>query len=135
MSETGFDVPLDLRAHAPGEWVVLAAMRYVPRDGRMITVPAGFVTDLASIPALLRSVYNVNDASRQPAVLHDWLYCSQQTSRAEADSLFLEALDRAGVGWLKRRSMWLGVRAGGWLYWGKREGGLEAGDFSAAGGG
>lgn len=125
----GFSGPLDLRAYEPGEWVVLSPVTYRPRTGQSIMIPAGFVTDLASIPALLRPVFDRMDASRLPAVLHDWLYCAQTTSRSDADSLFLEALERAGVGFVRRWAMYAGVRAGGWLYWSRRDG-LTADDFA-----
>ena len=126
----GFDAPLDLRAHAPGEWLVLKTFTYhsllLPNP---VTVPAGFVTDLASIPPLLRPVFDQNDASRQPAVLHDWLYCSKNLSRSEADALFLEALAHVGVGRLRRLAMYAAVRAFGGRYWGSRNG-LKQDDFA-----
>ena len=124
----GFSGPLDLRAHLPGEWLLLTAITYSARDGRQITVPAGFITDLASIPPLLRPVFDPADASRLPAVLHDWLYCRKETTRAQADGLFLEALKRSGVGLVRRWAMYAGVRAGGWLYWSRRDG-LTREDF------
>lgn len=129
----GFDAPLDLRAHVPGEWLLLRPFGYVPEGWSVpITVPAGFVTDLASIPALLRPVFDRNDASRQPAVLHDWLYCEQPCDRDLVDSLFLEALERAGVGFLRRWAMYAGVRAAGWLYWQARDRNpLNPDDFAA----
>lgn len=116
-----FLTPLDLRAHRPGEWVVLLALIYKAKDGVRHIAPRGFITDLASIPRLFRDVFNVNGLSREPAVLHDFLYCIQYTTRAEADALFLEALESVGVGWATRYSMWLAVRAGGWMYWGSRD--------------
>lgn len=134
---SGFIDPLDLRAHKPGEWVVLSPMTYVAcllkleivgDAEQSVTVPQGFITDLASIPRLLRPVFNPMDASRRPAVLHDWLYCSRFFSRARADRLFLDALQDEGVGLIQRWLMYLGVRCGGWLYWSRRDG-LELDDF------
>ena len=124
----GFDGPLDLRAHTPGEWVVLTTLRYTSISGRTYGIPAGFITDLASIPALLRPLFNPNDNGRKAAVLHDARYCIKAGTRKEADDLFLEALERCGVGFLRRWAMYSGVRAGGWLYWNKRRG-LTAEDF------
>lgn len=125
-----FLTSLDLRAYKPGEWVVLLAMVFVAASGARYIVPRGFITDLASIPRFLRGLFNVNGLSREPAVLHDWLYCMQQTTRAEADALFLEALKVAGVGWGTRYSMFLAVRAGGWMYWADRDDGLTQEDFA-----
>lgn len=125
----GFQSPLDLRAHAPGEWVVLRPLTFRAADGRAFTVPRGFVTDLASIPRLLRPALDQNGANRRAAVLHDFLYIAQPVERDEADELFDEAMALDGVGWLKRTAMYAGVRLGGWLYWNQRADGEPDGDF------
>jgi hypothetical protein len=124
-----FLTPLDLRAYKPDEWVLLLALIYMAKDGKRYIVPRGFITDLASIPRLLRALFDINGQSRAPAVLHDFLYCMHYTTRAEADALFLEALEAAGVGWATRWSMYLGVRSGGWIYWSKRDDGITQEDF------
>jgi len=124
-----FLTPLDLRAWKPDEWVLLLALIYMAKDGTRYVAPRGFITDLASIPRLLRALFDINGLSRAPAVLHDFLYCIHYTTRAEADALFLEALEAAGVGWATRWSMYLGVRSGGWMYWSKRGDGLTQDDF------
>jgi hypothetical protein len=122
---------LDLRAHdEPNEWVVLSILTYWHCIFDTICVPRGFITDLASIPRMLRAVFNVNDESRQAAVLHDYLYCGQgfagALSRAQCDRLFRDAMQDQGVNWLQRWTMWAGVRIGGWLYWRKRNDGMRA---------
>lgn len=127
-----FLTTLDLRAYKVAEWVVLLALIFENRDGKRFTVPRGFITDLASIPRPLRWLFDVNGLSREPAVLHDFLYCIQYTTREEADALFLEALESVGVGWATRYSMWLGVRAAGWLYWSDRYDGINQEDFVEA---
>lgn len=127
----GFSAPLDLRAGDPGEWIVLADITYTALDGAQYTILRGFITDLASIPRLLRPVFDQNDATREPAVAHDWLYCFRQTTRAQADAIFLEALGRSGVGLAHRWALYLAVRTWGWLYWGRRNG-LTMEDFSDA---
>ena len=134
---TGFTTYLNLRAMPdPGEWALISPLRYTMRMGYEIVVPAGFITDLASIPRAFRGVFSVNGRSRMAAVLHDWLYCSQSSgarprfSRAECDAIFYEALAACDVGLIERNAMWLGVRAGGWLYWGRRvRCGLSLDDF------
>lgn len=113
---------LDLRAHEPGEWVLLSQLVYRAADGWKHQVPQYFITDLASIPRLARPAIDRNGRSRRPAVLHDWLYCLHESTRSQADELFLEALEAEGVGWFTRRTMWLAVRAWGWRYWNARTG-------------
>ena len=124
-----FLTPLDLRAYKPDEWVLLLALIYLAKNGKRYIAPRGFITDLASIPRLLRALFDINGQSRAPAVLHDFLYCMHYTTRAEADALFLEALEATGVGWATRWSMYLGVRSGGWIYWSKRDDGITQEDF------
>lgn len=114
-----FATALDLRDYLPGEWVVLAPLRWRESDGEIV-VPRGFITDLASIPRALRGVLNVNGRSRKAAVLHDWGYCKQWASRTEIDALFRRALIAEGMHPALARTYWLGVRAGGWIYWRKR---------------
>lgn len=120
---------LELRATDPGEWVLLSPLRWSGEEWNII-VPDGFITDLASIPKVFRGVFDQNGASRRSAVLHDWLYCSQICSRRTADYLFLCAMKADGVGFVTRRLMYTAVRAGGWRYYGQREGmGLQNEDF------
>lgn len=111
---------LSLSGGLPGEWEVLSDMRYVDGKGTLYTVEKGFVTDLASIPRPTRAVFDVNGRSRKPAVLHDWFYYTQRTTRREADALFLEALESEGQDWITRWLFWTAVRAGGWVYWNSR---------------
>lgn len=125
----GFVNKLDLRVYDVGEWVVLNDLVYQPRNGLAITVGRGFVTDLASIPGLLRGILNVNGRSRMPAVLHDALYCLQPYPRERADALFYEALVSVGVHPVIARIYWLGVRIGGWIYFNHRAPSSNTQDF------
>lgn len=103
----------------PGEWVVYNRLVY-DRGVEQIIVPRGFITDLASIPKLLRGLLDVNDSHRRAAVLHDFLYCLQGFTRKQSDDMFLEAMGAIGVPAWKRSMMYAGVRAGGWMIWNKR---------------
>lgn len=125
----GFLTQLDLRAYQPNEWLVINPLQYRSISGALYTVPAGFVTDLASIPAMVRVIISPNGPSRRAAVLHDWLYCLHAGTRQEADALFLEALEAEGVNWVVRHTMWVAVRSGGWMYWRNRNG-VTSDDFA-----
>lgn len=87
------------------------------RAGETIIVPAGFRTDLASIPRLFQNIVPVNGRHRPAAVLHDYLFVVQDRSRAAVDAIFLDAMEAAGVPWAQRWVMYAAVRAGGWLPW------------------
>ena len=80
----------------------------------IITVPAGTLIDFASIPRLLRWLFNRFGPSRKAAAVHDYLYQIQFGSRSICDEIFREALEARGVSKITRSVYKLGVRAGGW---------------------
>lgn len=97
-----------------GKWYLFAPLVYESdKAGRVITVPAGFPTDLASTPRI-PIIYEVaGNIAVRAAVVHDYLYTSGRESRAVADAVFLEACEVTGVPWFRRWAMWAGVRVGG----------------------
>lgn len=118
----------------PDEWVVLDPLITLRSNGinaDKIIVPRGFITDLASIPRVFRGAFNVNGLLRAPAVIHDWLYCSQRYSRAEADTILMEAMEARGMDKATRYAVYAAVRTFGWRYYNKRKAalGLNAEDF------
>jgi hypothetical protein len=85
-------------------------------------VPAGFVTDFASIPRLLHTIIPKHGKYDAPAVLHDAAYQTghigdRSITQLDADRLMLEAMQVKGVRWTQRRAIYLGCRMGGWLVW------------------
>lgn len=122
-----FLTKLILSDHKPNQWVVESELAYF-HEGERISVPKGFITDLASIPKIFRNVLNVNGKSRKPAVLHDYLYCSKIFERSVADYIFYKALVSEGMNVIIARTYWAGVRAGGWLYYNQNKG-LTKEDF------
>src|SRR6185437_8718655 len=97
------------------EWEVEAPLRWEllrKGSGLAVTVPAGFTTDLASIPWWLRWLYNPADPRYAKAVvLHDWLLVDPAISRLEAAAVFYEALCASGVSNWRAVPMALGVWA------------------------
>lgn len=77
-----------------------------------ISVPAGFVTDGASIPRGLWSVFSPTGPWFGAAVIHDFLYSPHNTrrTRKEADLLFKEAMFNAGLDWPRREMIFRAVR-------------------------
>lgn len=97
-----------------------------------LTIPVGFITDLASIPKVFRNILDVDGRSREPAILHDWLYNTQHTTRAFADAMLREALLEYGETQATAWVYYAGVRIGGWAPWDARQqrgGGLQPDDF------
>ena len=93
-------------------------------------VPAGFKTDLASIPRTLRATFPVVDTHMVAAVVHDYLYreaAMAYRGRGWADKFFLRLMKETGVPFITRHMVYRGVRAGGWLSYqkSKRKGGKK----------
>lgn len=88
-----------------------ASFRYVSSLG-VITVPAGFITDGASIPRLFWAVLSPFGDYFEAAVIHDYLYSVHNTkfTRGQADLIFKEAMYNVGVPWYRREVIYLAVR-------------------------
>ena len=97
--------------------MLFRSLVYRTRAWRLITVPAGFETDFASIPRGLWNILPKHGRQDKAAVLHDYLYVHNGVTRAEADALFREAMEAEGVGRVARNAMYLGVRIGGGRTW------------------
>lgn len=85
--------------------------------GEKIEVPVGFLTDLGSVPRIFWNIIPPIGKPLRGYVLHDWLYSCQMFTRAKSDGVLLEAMGVAGVSWPKRWTIYLAVRAGGWISW------------------
>ncbi|MEM7429183.1 MAG: trypsin-like serine protease [Pseudomonadota bacterium] len=82
-----------------------------------VTVPAGFVTDFASIPRIFWSLLRPDGEYTYPAIIHDYLYWTQTTSREAADEIFKIAMEDFGIDAAKILSIYAAVRAGGRSAW------------------
>ena len=78
-------------------------------------VPAGFVTDGASVPRFLWRVLGppLEADTIGAAVKHDWEYARAARPRADIDADFYFDLRADGVGVIRSALYWLGVRIGG----------------------
>lgn len=107
-----FTTPLDLRAHGVKEWEVLTEFEYwrENNEDEVIRVPAGFRTDLATIPRVFWSILPPHDIYAKAAVLHDYLYNNAIGTKEYADDVFDEALGVLNVPTWKRKIMVFMVR-------------------------
>jgi hypothetical protein len=87
---------------------------------RPVGVPDGFVTDLASIP---QRVWSFGIRPEGPyayaAVIHDFLYWTQDRSRDESDEIFLIAMTDSKVEESLRNRIYKAVRLAGGSAWKK----------------
>jgi len=91
----------------------------VEQAGRFneVKVPKGFVTDLASIPRLFYSVLRPDGDYAYAAIIHDYLYWEQQTSRDVADEIFRLAMLDFKINECVANAIYDAVRLGGAPSW------------------
>lgn len=113
------DIPL--LVHPDGVYELIVDLCYQGKDD-LIEIPAGFRTDLASVPRFLSWLAPIAGTHNRAAILHD-RNCVEQAaayragrepdiSSTDTDGLFLRCLREAGVNAYRRRAYWLGVRYG-----------------------
>lgn len=93
------DLTLTAISGRPDQWYVGAPLVW-EFAGLTITVPVGFITDLASIPKIIDWVPDLNRTglTRRPGCLHDWLYGGERWhGKAFADSMLYQACIAEGM--------------------------------------
>ena len=100
-------------------FILLEPMGYVIGDTNdFIIVPAGFVTDLASIPQAFWSMgLTPQGQYSRAAIIHDYLYWSQKCTRDQADRLLVVAMKESQVGTFDQKVIYEGVHLGGQSAW------------------
>lgn len=99
-------LPGDRRAWILGTPLVFQA------NGREHTVPPGFVTDGASIPAPAQWITGWkrwDPPQRWAGIAHDWLYSETGTAKAYADSALRAILRAEGATWFRQTAMFWAV--------------------------
>lgn len=76
----------------------------------VIRVPAGYVTDLASVPRVLWSIFPPHGRYAKAAIIHDWMYDIGLRTKREADRIFLDAMKVLKVPAWRRSLMYIAVR-------------------------
>lgn len=105
--------PLALARRDDETWVLLEPLVYQGKR-ESFTVPAGFVTDFASVPRVATWLVPRFGRYTLAAVLHDWLLevaiGQGLVSSRDADGLFRRVMRELGVPPVRRWLMWTGVR-------------------------
>jgi hypothetical protein len=108
-----FTTPADLRMLDRYRWQLLADFEYhvggYPSH-EVIRVPAGTVTDLASVPRLLWVVFPPHGRYAKAAIMHDYLYANAIGTKARADRIFLETMVILQVPRARRWLIYIAVR-------------------------
>ncbi len=82
-----------------------------------VQVPAGFVTDLASIPRPFWTFLRPDGRYAYAAIVHDYLYWTQERPRAEADLILKFAMEDFDVGAATIATIYNAICAAGGLAW------------------
>lgn len=101
-----------------GSWKLMSDLLYQSDIAKMvIKVPAGFITDYASVPRLPIVFLFCGDTASKAAVIHDYLYRSGILPRNVCDAVLREAAVCDNVPKWRAFLLWSGVRMfGGWFY-------------------
>lgn len=84
-----------------------------PEAHTVITIPAGFVTDGASVPYLAQVLTGWkpwDEPQRWAAIAHDWLYCDPKCFKSTADRIFRAVLVAEGSSRFRAWIMYLAVK-------------------------
>lgn len=130
---SAFLSPLRLEYIDGKKWEVTERFEYrlgSPEGTERVTVPVGFITDFASVPKVFHNILPPTGPYGKAAVIHDMLYqtrlvgwtmesysYARYVEREEADRIFKEAMEVLGVSSHTIRTMYWGVRLGGWATW------------------
>lgn len=80
-----------------------------------VTIPAGFTTDGATLPPVVRICFDPMGIWAEAAFLHDYLLKCNPDKRCVASSKFNEAMRELGVPKTIRKSFYSAVRAYDWI--------------------
>jgi hypothetical protein len=109
-------------------WLLNVDKNYeVGKSGIIVAIPAGFVTDYASIPRPLWTIASPQSDYSEAAIIHDYLYWTQSCTRLQADNIFLIAMKEDGVGRFKRWAVYRAVRGAGQGSWEENKRAANAG--------
>lgn len=114
---SSFTNALILKKKKKREWEVLQSFTYEVGhlgSGESIEVPAGFVSDLASVPRIFWPFLPPDGDYSQAAVLHDWLCIrkgnvERKYNYIEVSKIFLESMAVLNVNFFIRQTMYYGV--------------------------
>ena len=93
------------------KFILTSSFRYISSLG-VIEVPAGFITDGASIPSVFWPFLSPFGEYFKAAIIHDYLYSKDNTlyDRRTSDLIFKEAMFNLGVCWARRDTIFRAVR-------------------------
>jgi hypothetical protein len=108
---------IDLKRKVKGLKLFKLKYPHIDDDFPGILVPAGYITNGASVPKVLRDIISPTGYLFRAAVVHDYLYYSKIVSRRKADNIFRKiVLDDTGSR-LLAYGIWIALRVSGYSSW------------------
>ena len=97
----------------------LAPIGFTANDGRWYTIPAGYISDGASVPRIFWPMLSPNIDARtlRPSIIHDYEYEFGIGTRKGADANYRRRLEDNDFGYIKSTLTYYGVRIGGRCHW------------------
>ncbi|NID09376.1 DUF1353 domain-containing protein [Fibrivirga algicola] len=132
-SEYAIAVQIESKAEKRDQFRVAQTLRVELFDGRIVAIPAGFVTDCHSTPPWTQSLLPAYDTrTALAAIVHDYLYMHWERYESEAgilelhrdlmgrerryaDRCYLDLMERFAPGYWRNQIYYTAVRLfGGW---------------------
>ena len=112
---------LNVTRFADAFWYMSGPITWRPDDPGQglpsVSVPIGFVTDFASIPRALWTTLPRDGDYVWAAVVHDYLYWYQTTTKEVADNVLNAAMGNLNIPTVTRFAIYQGVAVGGGPSW------------------
>jgi len=118
------ELDVHLKAIKETVWVLDSLLGYESDLVGRVEAPAGFETDLASVPRVPIIFSMWGSRAHREGVLHDYLFRSDSVPIVGwnlANRVFLEAMKARGKPWYVRYPMYWGVCIGSYLCYHKRK--------------
>ena len=118
------ELDVHLKAIKETVWVLDSLLGYESDLVGRVEAPAGFETDLASVPRVPIIFSMWGSRAHREGVLHDYLFRSDSVPIVGwnlANRVFLEAMKVRGKPWYVRYPMYWGVCIGSYLCYHKRK--------------
>ena len=104
-----------IRPYTATTWQLVEDLVYEGEHQRFV-IPAGYVTDFASVPTFLRWLVESYGPYTRAAIVHDWLITSEipakRVTSRDTDGIFRRVMREEGTPAAKRWLMWAAVRLG-----------------------
>lgn len=107
-----FHPQLSMSVVGRNKWVLNNEFRFT-LTGKDYIVPAGYKTDLSSVPRYPLLYMFFGGKGCLSSVMHDFLYDDASLSRKQCDKAFYHGIIQEGHSKSTAFFMWLGVRLGG----------------------